>query len=181
MFAPVVKLFIILVPSFKYLVLLHQKKYTMRILLLLSVIMGFISCDTQKDTNHAEEILAMEDTTQSARPASIVSIYLLEELMMPDGTMKEVKDLDITMELQSQNKIMGFSGCNQFHGTYTYESGIFSTSGVASTRKMCKDNMDVEQAVLKYLNTTLTVENTTRGITMSKEDAVVMKLRKIDE
>ncbi len=151
----------------------------MRLYTLLLVLLSMISCGSQKETTEASA--STHTDTLPSRPASIVSIYTVEELMMPDGSMRNVTDLKLTLELQSQNTIMGFSGCNQFHGEYSYSAGVFSTSKMASTKKMCAEDMDVENALLRYLQTSLDVETIDRGLMLSKADAQVMKLRKIDE
>ncbi len=146
------------------------------------VILSFllISCDTQKKSPPLE--VELTDTTSAPKtPISIVSIYLVTEIMMPDGSMKDVKNLDMTVELQSKGRIMGYTGCNQFHGSYNYEDGVFSTSEVASTRKMCAENMDVENAFLQYISVPLNVEREDRGIKLKKQDATAMVLKKIDE
>ncbi len=151
----------------------------MRILYLILICTAVMACDTQK--KKPAEASTISDSTSVSRPSSIVSIYLVTDIMMPDGSMRQVSDLDMTVEIQSQNKIMGFSGCNQFHGSYTYEDGIFATQGVASTRKMCAENMDIENTFLKYMNIPLDVVNTDRGIQLMKEDATALIFKKIDE
>ncbi len=152
----------------------------MRLHIVICLLLGLLSCNSQKDTAEAPDLKTSQDTIPQ-RPASIVSIYLLQEIMMPDGGMQKVEELDITMELQSQNQIMGFSGCNQFHGEYSYAEGVFQASKLASTKKMCMENMDVEDAFLKYLQVPLEAESVDRGLELSSQDAVVLKLKKIDE
>ena len=50
----------------------------------------------------------------------------------------------------NENRVYGNSGCNTFGGTYKLESGgKLQFSDVASTRKMCINNMDVEDQMNK--------------------------------
>ncbi len=152
----------------------------MRILLLLLFTASLYGCDSQKKIAKQENEMR-DSLRESIKPKSIVSIYLVTEIMMPDGSMRDVQGLDMTIEIQSQNRIMGYSGCNQFHGSYSYEDGVFSTSGVASTRKMCAENMDIENAFLKYLTVPMNVVSADRGIRLMVEDATALVLKKIDE
>ncbi len=147
---------------------------------LILVLSCLMACNSQKETPKTH-VPSKSESTKSTLPKSIVSIYLVEEIMTDDGKMAAVSDLDMVIELQSQDIIMGFSGCNQFHGKYSYNDGSFEASEISITFKMCEDNMDIEKALLDYLQTDLEVENTDRGITLSKEDTIVMKLKKIDE
>ncbi|SMY32303.1 META domain-containing protein [Photobacterium andalusiense] len=50
------------------------------------------------------------------------------------------------------NTVSGFSGCNNFHGTLTAKTASTLTVGqAASTRKMCMEGMELEQAFLAAL------------------------------
>jgi putative lipoprotein len=52
---------------------------------------------------------------------------------------------DLTLTLGSdESQVSGFSGCNQFAGSFTLEGDQLSFGPLASTRKMCADGMEQE-------------------------------------
>lgn len=146
-------------------------------------LISLLSCSQQKPAEQAEGQVfdGFVTDTNDVSPMNIVSIYLVTDMKMPDGNLRNVKNANVTVEVQSTGRLMGNSGCNQFNGGYTYKDGIFKADKVISTRKMCAENMDVENAFLNYLNMELNVYNIDRGLELRVNNQIVMKLKKIDE
>ncbi|MEC6814164.1 META domain-containing protein [Photobacterium toruni] len=72
------------------------------------------------------------------------------------------------------NSVSGFSGCNNFHGALEAQTATTLTLGqAASTRKMCMEGMELEQAFLAALpefssysinNNTLSIKNNNANV-----------------
>ncbi|XQF92635.1 META domain-containing protein [Pseudoalteromonas espejiana] len=58
------------------------------------------------------------------------------------------------IQLDKDNRVNGFLGCNSVSGSYSTEQQSISFSQLASTKKMCSENMEQESAMLNVLNNT---------------------------
>lgn len=52
---------------------------------------------------------------------------------------------------QGTDVVRGFAGCNTFRGTYQSSGSVLQFGPLATTRKMCLEGMDLEQALLAAL------------------------------
>jgi heat shock protein HslJ len=66
-----------------------------------------------------------------------------------------MENLTISFD-EANSKVSGFSGCNNFFGSYAVNGNTISFKGIASTKKMCADKNSnlVESKILSALNTT---------------------------
>ncbi len=142
-----------------------------------------ISChSSQKKTTNTDT--AIDTSKDSNHPASVVSIYLVEQMRMPSGEMLNVRDQDITMEVQGQGIIIGNSSCNGFQGKYQYTDGFMTTSEMLSTQMSCGSEKDkIERAFFETLSQKLMARSAIRGLEFwdSTGTKVLLNLKKIDE
>lgn len=73
------------------------------------------------------------------------------------GKEKPIKDensQELFLQLRSENRAKGFSGCNSFMGRYEAGQSELKFLQLASTRKMCQKMMPIEDSFLAALNKT---------------------------
>lgn len=79
----------------------------------------------------------------------------------PSGTyyITELGDTDVLLSKitinfdETENKVTGFSGCNNFFGSYTLENNILSFVNIGASKKLCQGNAsNTERQFLKALN-----------------------------
>jgi len=63
-----------------------------------------------------------------------------------------VKTKEPFIKFDKDNRVNGFLGCNNFSGSYNTEQQSISFSQLASTKKMCSENMDQEAAMSDVLS-----------------------------
>ena len=102
--------------------------------ILLVVILSLKSCGEVSNSNNTEKL---------SGEFHIVSLG--ENSDLPDN-------LTINFHAET-NKVSGFSGCNNFFGSFTLEEGVLSLGPLGSTRKMCfSDANNIETETLKLLS-----------------------------
>lgn len=102
--------------------------------ILLVVILSLKSCGDTTSSNNSEKL---------SGEFHIVSLEKNSNL--PDN-------LTINFHPETQ-KISGFSGCNNYFGSFTLEESVLSFGPLGSTRKMCfSDANNIETETLKLLS-----------------------------
>src|SRR5690606_29398148 len=106
-----------------------------------------IGCKSVKDSN---------TETTTAIPSEIIFdiTWTLSKLDGKDleNSIQNGKTIHFTLHSED-NRFSGFSGCNNFSGTYTLETGNrISFSQIASTRMACPDSKIDEQEILDVFN-----------------------------
>lgn len=85
------------------------------------------------------------------------------------GPVEAGEGKELHMILKGEDRVNGYSGCNQFMGSFTVTGDGLSFGPIAGTRRMCEGHMDQEMAFLQAL------ENAHRyaiaGEDMTMEDA----------
>ena len=61
------------------------------------------------------------------------------------------EDKELHMILRGEDQVGGYSGCNHFSGSVTVTDGGIAFGPVASTRRMCQQAMEQEDAFLQAL------------------------------
>jgi len=80
-----------------------------------------------------------------------------------------------------ENRISGFSGCNNFSGSFTMENGKISFDKMASTKKMCAEGMEFESEFLKSLEETEKFKYRGNIIQFTNKDGKVLMNFKIKD
>ncbi len=96
--------------------------------------------------------------------------YTVSEL---NGQEITTQNPTITFDL-NENRVYGYSGCNNFNGSFTVENNNITFGPIAATKKMCMDNSS-EDELFKILQGTKTfsVENNT--LTLSEVNGTLLK------
>jgi heat shock protein HslJ len=74
---------------------------------------------------------------------------------------------------RNDSQVSGFSGCNDFSGTYQVDGGLMTIDNIASTEKACPSPagvMDFEQQFLSLLSDTTRYNIDENGLTLSHYD-----------
>lgn len=118
-----------------------------KIFTLALIIMATISCNTtKKDKVKTEE--NSEQKQEMVSDNGIVEKYWkLKTLEGKDIEMAENQEKEIYFMLKTdENRVVGFSGCNTFNGTYTLEKGNrIRFTQMLSTLKACPD-VDINES-----------------------------------
>lgn len=67
------------------------------------------------------------------------------------GTVQPGEGKELHMIIKGDDRVSGYSGCNQFMGSVTIAGDGLSFGPVAGTRRMCESVMDQEDAFLQAL------------------------------
>jgi heat shock protein HslJ len=74
-----------------------------------------------------------------------------------------------------EKDVAGFSGCNRFRGTYTFESGALTFSPLATTRMACPPQvMETERKVLRILQDTKSADATHKTLILKDGTGTVL-------
>lgn len=118
-----------------------------KIFTLALIIMATISCNTTKK----EKVKTEENSEQKQEMISdngiVEKYWKLKTLEGKDIEMAENQEKEIYFMLKTdENRVVGFSGCNTFNGTYTLEKGNrIRFTQMLSTLKACPD-VDINES-----------------------------------
>ena len=135
------------------------------LLTVFAIVVGMAACSS----GHPESVEAAAEPASVAEDAkpdvSLINTYWkLVELNGSPVAAGEGKDLH--MILKGQDQVTGYSGCNQFMGSFTETGGGLSFGPIAGTRRMCESVMDQEMTFLQALESA-------SGYDISGEDMAV--------
>ena len=91
------------------------------------------------------------------------------------GAVVAGEDRELHMTLRGDDQVGGYAGCNQFTGSVTVSGDGLSFGPIATTRRMCPDVMQQEDAFLQALESAhrfsisgedLAIENANGEVTM---------------
>ncbi len=124
----------------------HMKS-TLTILVMALMIM---SCNSDKKSDSE----STDSTLESAKSTEVTEIISIEQKQWKLKTLEgkdiaivenQEKDMYFTLD-RNENRVVGFSGCNTFNGTYSLEKGNrIRFTQMASTLKLCPD-VDVNES-----------------------------------
>jgi len=124
-------------------------------------ILTFTSCDSSKK--------ALENSKQ------------MEETLSGTYYINQIGDNDVSSNKiaihfdEATNKVTGFSGCNNFFGSYNVENNNISFTNIATTKKMCRKDINaIEKQVLKHLNSINTFSIKNDVISFSNNEKVLI-------
>ena len=144
---------------------------TMKLIMLTFTLFFLKSCGNTKEIASTQD----KDNTQNTEVLS--GSYLITKL----GTNIDFP-VEITLEFDAKtNKVSGFSGCNQFMGTFTSEANTIGCSQLIATEMMCKPEIDeLERSFRKHLTaaTTFDLRNDVLILKNNTEDVIHGKKKK---
>ena len=135
------------------------------LLTVFAIVVGMAACSSDRPES-VEAAAEPASVAEDAKPdVSLSNTYWkLVELHGSPVAAGEGKDLH--MILKGQDQVTGYSGCNQFMGSFTETGGGLSFGPIAGTRRMCESVMDQEMAFLQALESA-------SGYDISGEDMAV--------
>ena len=89
------------------------------------------------------------------------------------GPVEPGEGKELHMILKGQDQVGGYSGCNQFTGSYTATGDGLSFGPIAGTRRMCENVMDQEFAFLQALESSSGYEISGEDMTISDAQGTV--------
>lgn len=118
------------------------------------------SCDSSKK--------AMENNKKMQESPS--GTYTIIQLLNTDVSAHK---LTITFD-EASNNVSGFAGCNSYFGNYTVENNTISFSNMASSKKLCRETMAIEDQFLKTLHSVNSFSINETSISFSENDKVLI-------
>ena len=114
-------------------------------------------------------------TAESMQPDAPLANTYWKLVELNGGAVAQGEDRELHMILRGEDQVGGYSGCNQFTGSVTVTGDGLSLGPIASTRRMCAQGMQQEDAFLQALEhahrysiagENLTIENAGGEVTM---------------
>jgi len=133
------------------------------LLIACAIVFGLAACSADQPESPAAEV----------KPdVSLINTYwkLVE---LNDGSVRAGEGKDLHMILKGQDRVTGYSGCNQFMGSFTETGGGLSFGPIAGTRRMCESVMDQESAFLQALEATSRYEISGEDMAISDANGTV--------
>ena len=136
-------------------------------ILFFSVIL--FACST-KHTSSLDKKTAMDSSSAWGIEWKLVSVRSATSTawLTPNG--KRTPTLTFSADGQT---VSGNSGCNHYSGQASWEGNQLTFGNLASTRKMCMDDMEMEKAVLSALQGTLVCELSGNNLVLKKGSETV--------
>ena len=146
------------------------------LLALYAIILATAACsggDSGGDSGGGEAPTEAVSVEQDVKPdVSLTNTYWkLVELNGAPVEPGEGKDLH--MILKGQDQVGGYSGCNQFMGSFTASGDGLSFGPIAGTRRMCESVMEQEYAFLQALENASRYEISGEDMTISNAQVAV--------
>lgn len=127
----------------------------------------------RQDTATAPAIPAASG--ESMKPDVTLTNTYWKLVELNGGAVVPGEDRELQMTLRGDDQVGGYAGCNQFTGSVTVTGDGLSFGPIASTRRMCPDVMQQEDAFLQALESAhrfsisgedLAIENANGEVTM---------------
>lgn len=137
-------------------------------ILIFSVILN--ACGASQTATSLNEAPAMKATDLDGR--FVVSTI---------NTMSLAENLTLTFDSKT-NKVIGFSGCNSFFGSYSTDGNALTFKNLASTEKYCIETLNlVESKMIAALNATTNFKTDASNITLLNNTDPLLTATKITD
>ncbi|MGI9224442.1 MAG: META domain-containing protein [Woeseiaceae bacterium] len=144
------------------------------LLLILALILCSVACAPTDSGGATAKTVAERDEGDSKPDVSLTNTYW-KLVALNGGAVEPGEGKELHMILKGDDRVGGYSGCNQFMGSVVVSGDGLSFGPIAGTRRMCEGSMDQENAFLQALESAhrfsisgedLAVENANGEITM---------------
>ena len=98
------------------------------------------------------EVLEKRDVTDDIEIDDLASAQWSLKYLKYQDVQFGMEDIAPTLGFNTEGKVNGNAGCNDYFGSFTINGRTIDLGEVGSTRKMCEDSMELEQAFLGFLN-----------------------------
>ena len=136
-----------------------------------------------EESSDAGTPAAAEPAAASTKPDVTLTNTYWKLVELNGAAVEPGEDRELHMILRGEDQVGGYAGCNQFTGSVTVSGDGLSFGPIASTRRMCAESMQQEDAFLQALENAqrysisgedLAIENSGGEVTM-RFVAVYMK------
>ncbi len=97
------------------------------------------------------EVYEKTDVTDDLSIADLVNKEWKLEFLKQDGIEIGIEDKIPTIKFDTDGKVMGTGGCNNFFGTFTIDGRTIKIGDIGSTKKYCEGDMDLESTYFEGL------------------------------
>jgi heat shock protein HslJ len=97
------------------------------------------------------EVLEKKDVTDDIAMEDLLDKEWKLEFLKSNNTQIGIEKSIPTLRFGTDAKISGNGGCNNFFGTFKLDGRGLKVGDLGSTRMMCEENMELEDAYLKVL------------------------------
>lgn len=130
-------------------------------------------------------VVGCGDSNESMKPTPETLEGIPWALRELDGTeivtAPDARPVTLTLDSEAGNA-SGFSGVNQFHGSYKLDGNVISFGPMISTRRAGPpEQMEVETAFLNALSTDVTFAVSNGELSLSRDGAVVARFTPLAE
>lgn len=142
--------------------------------LILAIILPLVAC-AQDESGDAPASIVAESPEAGVKPDVPLTNTYWKLVELDGGPVQPGEGKELHMILKGDDRVGGYSGCNQFMGSVTVSGDGLSFGPIAATRRMCEGTMDQEMAYLQALENAhrfeisgenLTLENANGEISM---------------
>jgi putative lipoprotein len=140
----------------------------------LAVLFGAAGCGPDESSD-AGTPAAAEPAAEPAKPDVTLTNTYWKLVELNGGAVQPGEDRELHMILRGEDQVGGYSGCNQFTGSVTVTGDGLTFGPIASTRRMCAEGTQQEDAFLQALENAqrysisgedLAIENANGEVTM---------------
>ncbi|MBW2961889.1 META domain-containing protein [Mesonia aestuariivivens] len=119
----------------------------------------------------ALSISSCKDVADNSTKTLMTSEYLVEKI--GENNIEKYK-LTLNFNIE-ENKVNGFSGCNQYYGSLkTSKENKVEFGNIGSTRMMCEEKMQLENRFLETLQQTEIYELSSEKLLLKNEEGKVI-------
>ena len=140
----------------------------------LAMLFGTAGCAFEESSD-AGTPPAAEPAAASTKPDVTLTNTYWKLVELNGAAVEPGEDRELHMILRGEDQVGGYAGCNQFTGSVTVSGDGLSFGPIASTRRMCAESMQQEDAFLQALENAqrysisgedLAIENSGGEVTM---------------
>lgn len=97
------------------------------------------------------EILEKRDVTDDMVPEDLEGKEWKLEFLRKDGIQYGIEEEIPTIRFEEEGRVTGFGGCNNYFGNYTLDGRTLRFSDLGSTKMLCQNTADLEDAFMQIL------------------------------
>ena len=128
-----------------------------------------------------DAILKLSEGENLSKQSDLISEEIIGSynLILMDGfEPADVKSGKLTIIFNDGDKVSGFGGCNSYRSSYSIEDNFVTFGMVASTKKFCKESMELENDFLRKLQQVNRFNISDNILTLLIDEKVLIKAEK---
>ncbi len=128
-----------------------------------------------------DAILKLSEGENLSEQSDLISEEIIGSynLIFMDGfEPADVKNGKLTMLFNDGDKVSGFGGCNSYRSSYSTKDNFVTFGMVASTKKFCKESMELENDFLRKLQQVNRFNISDNILTLLIDEKVLIKVEK---